>query len=60
MIEFKVGDEYECPEGHKGKIVWIHEDMNMIGVRCSKSHMEYSPNKGKFRQKNIVFIIRLF
>ena len=59
MIEFKVGDEYKCPEGHTGKIVWIHEGMNMIGVRCSKTHVEYSTGKGKKKIKNMVFIIRL-
>ncbi len=40
MIELKVGDEYVCSEGHKGKIVCVHEDLKMIGVRCSKTHVE--------------------
>jgi len=25
-IELKVGDIFECPEGHKARIVWISEE----------------------------------
>jgi len=38
-MELKVGDTYECPEGHKAKIVWIREDGKVIGVRCPRQHL---------------------
>jgi hypothetical protein len=59
LVDLKVGDEYECPEGHKGEIVWVHEDLQMIGVRCHKNHVEYSQGKGKKKLKNMVFIITI-
>jgi len=33
-----VGDVYECPEGHKAKIVWISEDKKVIAVKCPQRH----------------------
>jgi len=39
-MEFKVGDIYKCPEGHKAKIVWISEDKKLIAVKCAKRHFD--------------------
>jgi len=38
-MQFKVGDIYQCPEGHKAKIVWISEDKKVIAVRCPQKHL---------------------
>lgn len=37
-LEMKVGDPYKCPEDHEAKIVWISENKNRIGVKCSHKH----------------------
>jgi len=38
-MELKVGDIFECPEGHKAKIVWISEDKTVVAVRCPHEHL---------------------
>jgi len=38
-MELKVGDIFECPEGHKAKIVWISEDKKVVAVRCPQDHL---------------------
>ena len=38
-MELKVGDIFECPEGHKAKIVWISEEMKIVAVRCPQEHL---------------------
>jgi len=38
-MELKVGDTFECPEGHKAKIVWISEDKKVVAVRCPHEHL---------------------
>ena len=35
----KIGDIFECPEGHKAKIVWISEEKNIVAVRCPQEHL---------------------
>ena len=37
-MELNVGDIFECPEGHKAKIVWISEDKKVVAVRCPHQH----------------------
>jgi hypothetical protein len=37
-MDLKVGDVYECPEGHKASIVWISENESVIAVKCSYEH----------------------
>ncbi len=37
-MDLKVGDVYECPEGHKASIVWISENENTIAVKCPYEH----------------------
>jgi len=37
-MELKVGDIFECPEGHEAKIVWISEDKKVVAVRCPHEH----------------------
>ena len=38
-MELKVGDVYECPEGHNAKIVWIRDDKKVIAVKCPRRHL---------------------
>ena len=38
-MELKVGDIFECPEGHEAKIVWISEDKKVVAVRCPHEHL---------------------
>ena len=38
-MELKVGDIFECTEGHKAKIVWISEDKKVVAVRCPQEHL---------------------
>jgi len=37
-MDLKVGDVYECPEGHKASIVWISENEKVIAVKCPYEH----------------------
>ena len=37
-MNLKIGDKYRCPEDHEGKIVWISEKKDVIGVKCSHKH----------------------
>jgi len=39
MPSLKVGDIYECPEGHKASIVWISENEKVIAVKCPHDHL---------------------
>jgi len=39
-MDLKVGDVYECPEGHKARIVWISENEKVIGVKCPYEHFD--------------------
>jgi len=39
-MELKLGDIFECPEGHKAKIVWISEDKKVVAVRCPHEHLK--------------------
>ena len=39
-MDLKVGDVYECLEGHKAHIVWISENKNTIAVKCSHEHFD--------------------
>ena len=70
----KVGDIFECPEGHKAKIVWISEDKKVVAVECPQEHLrkvvnvniEPAPSyrnqpreKRKIYVKNMVFLIKI-
>ncbi len=37
-MDLKAGDVYECPEGHKARIVWISENESVIAVKCPYEH----------------------
>jgi len=37
-MDLKVGDVYECPDGHKASIVWISENGKTIAVKCPHEH----------------------
>lgn len=39
-MEFKVGEIFECPEGHNARIVWISEDKKVVAVRCPQEHLK--------------------
>jgi len=56
-MELKVGDTYECPEGHKAKIVWIREDGKVIGVRCPRQHLSKVVQGKEIYQTDFVFLI---
>jgi hypothetical protein len=72
--ELKVGDIFECPEGHKAKIVWISEDKKAVGVECPQQHLRKVVNadidpalsyrnqpreKREIYVKNMVFLIKI-
>ena len=38
-MELKVGNIFECPEGHKAKIMWISEDKKIVAVECPREHL---------------------
>jgi hypothetical protein len=38
-MELNVGGIFECPEGHKAKIVWLSEDKKVVAVRCPQKHL---------------------
>ncbi len=73
-LELRVGDIFECPEGHKAKIVWISEDKKVVAVECSQEHLRKAVNvdiepalsyrnqpreKRKIYVKNMVFLIKI-
>ena len=35
----RVVDSFECPDGHKAKIVWISEDKKVVAIRCPENHL---------------------
>lgn len=39
-MELKVGEIFECPEGHNARIVWISEDKKVVAVRCPQEHLK--------------------
>ena len=39
-MELKVGEIFECPEGHNARIVWISEDKKVVAVRCPQKHLK--------------------
>ena len=62
-MDFKVGDIYKCPEGHKASIVWISENESVIAVKCSYEHFEkiekVNNKERKIYNKDVVFLIRI-
>jgi hypothetical protein len=58
-MDLKVGDSYKCPEGHKTKIVWIHKDGKVIGVKCSKEHVSKVEKGKEVYAKDFVFLIEI-
>ena len=73
-MELKIGDIFECPEGHKAKIVWVSEDKKVVAVVCPQEHlrkvvsMNIEPalsyrnqprEKREIYVKNMVFLIRI-
>ena len=39
-MELKVGETFECPEGHNARIVWISEDKKVVAVKCPQEHLK--------------------
>ena len=39
-MELKVGEIFECPEGHNARIVWISEDKKVVAVKCPQEHLK--------------------
>jgi|GEM_PF-2479337 len=62
-MDLKVGDVYECPEGHRAIIVWINENEKTIAVKCSYEHFEkiekVNNKERKIYNKDVVFLIRI-
>jgi len=74
-MELKVGDVFQCPEGHNARIVWISEDKKVAGVRCPHEHLSkvvrvadntkhvmsghYPRKERKIYAKNMVFLIKI-
>lgn len=73
-MELKVGDIFECPEGHNAKIVWVSEDKKVVAVECPQEHLRKVVNmniepalsyrnqpreKREIYVKNMVFLIRI-
>ena len=62
-MDLKVGDVYECPEGHKAHIVWINENEKVIAVKCSYEHFEkiekVNNKERKIYIKDVVFLIEI-
>jgi len=56
-MDMKIGDSYKCPEGHMAKIVWIHEDGKVIGVKCPKEHVSKVEQGKEVYAKDFVFLI---
>ena len=61
-----VGDQMKCPECKNiGRIVWISQDKQTVGVKCHGSHQEKVRTQSKYgarvtpstkSRKNIVFL----
>ncbi|MFB0504099.1 MAG: hypothetical protein ACETWE_09715 [Candidatus Bathyarchaeia archaeon] len=65
-MELKVGEIFECPEGHEATIVWISEDKKVVAVRCPQKHLrkvvKVASARAKVREiyvKNMVFLIEI-
>jgi hypothetical protein len=62
-MDFKVGDVYKCPEGHRASIVWISENENVIAVKCPYEHFEkiekVNNKERKIYNKDVVFLIEI-
>ncbi|MDH5441384.1 MAG: hypothetical protein OEZ48_12695 [Candidatus Bathyarchaeota archaeon] len=65
-MELKVGEIFECPEGHEATIVWISEDKKVVAVRCPQKHLrkvvKVASARAKEREiyvKNMVFLIEI-
>jgi len=50
-MELKVGDIFECTEGHGAKIVWISEDKKVVAIRCPQGHLS------KARVRKVVKVV---
>jgi len=59
----KVGEVYECPEGHKARIVWISEDKKLIAVKCPQRHfnkvVKVADHERPVYVRDLVFLIRI-
>jgi hypothetical protein len=62
----KIGDHAQCPQCTRvGRVVWISQNGNIVGIRCSASHSIASrPDSFGFARsaskanKNSVFLVR--
>jgi len=59
----KVGDNFECPEGHKATVVWISGDEKIIAVKCPKKHLKKVVKRAgvmeKIYDKDMIFLIKI-
>ena len=61
-----IGDYAQCPQCTRmGRIVWVSQNRNMIGIQCSASHSLHSiPDSYGFTRpasktnKNSVFLVK--
>jgi hypothetical protein len=61
-----IGDYAQCPECTRlGRIVWISQNKEVVGIRCSASHSAESrpdsygfPRKASKTNKNSVFLVK--
>jgi len=73
-MELKIGEIFECPEGHEATIVWISEDKKVIAVRCPHKHFSkvvkvadtesamsrhYPRKEREIYVENMVFLIKM-
>jgi len=62
-MELKVGDDFRCPEGHKGTVVWISEDEKVMAVKCPKKHLKKVVKRAGVMEKiydnNMIFLIEI-
>ncbi|MFB0503649.1 MAG: hypothetical protein ACETWE_07430 [Candidatus Bathyarchaeia archaeon] len=73
-MELKVGEIFECPEGHEATMVWISEDKKVIAVRCPHKHFSkvvkvadtksamsrhYPRKEREIHVENMVFLIKM-
>ena len=62
----QIGDYAQCPEcTRQGRIVWISQNRQIVGIQCSASHSaESRPNSYGFSKKpskankNSVFLVK--
>jgi hypothetical protein len=60
-----IGDNAQCPQCTKiGRIVWISQNEQVVGIQCSASHSTESksdsygfPRKASKANKNSVFLV---